>query len=366
MRYVTLSLLTLLFFPSGNVTAGDESTGITFAYKPFMQATYAVYHYEEPSRKDRLYKLYRLTWDGTVGKPFEMYRYQRYALKVGPIGKRGTAIDFGGPSREYITAGGVLPRFSQMFRMPVPPEEYRGSMLSEGRMREGASMLGTVSFREHLFRFPVFEANGMTLRKGQQWQYSAPPFVLHEGTFELLRENKLRPKELPLTTIHSHWKDWKKVDGRRCAVIDFWFEAKPDEKLKQGKEDGQVRYEGTSYFAPELGLPVVTVLRGDGFVVDKKGRRKTIVLRRKEVLVHYEPYSEEKAQKKRALEAARRKADLAPHRDPPAEGPISPTEMIEPEVPERKALEEKGIEGRKAPEGKPPEASTDSSGSGRQ
>ena len=33
------------------------------------------------------------------------------------------------------------------------------------------------------------------------------------------------------------------------------------QKLKQGKEDGEVPYEGTSYFSPELGLPVVTVLR---------------------------------------------------------------------------------------------------------
>ncbi len=85
------------------------------------------------------------------------------------------------------------------------------------------------------------------------------------------------------------------MNGYRCAVIDFWFEAKADEKLKQGKEDGQVRYEGTSYFAPDIGLPVVTVLRGDGFLIDKAGNRKTIVLRRKEVLVSHQPYREQKA-----------------------------------------------------------------------
>ena len=350
MRYLKLSLFGMLFFPAGEITAGDNPNKATFAYKPFMQATYAVYHHEEPSRKERLYMVYRLTWDGTVRKPFESYRYQRHALNVGHMGKRGSAIDFGGPFSEYVTAGGVLPRFSQMFRMPVPPAEYRRSVFSDARMREAGSMLGTGTFAEHLFWFPVFDANGTSLQKGQKSQYNAPPFVLLKGTFELLRENKLRPKELPLTTIHSHWKDWKEVDGRRCAVIDFWFEAKADEKLKQGKEDGQVRYEGTSYFSLELGLPVVTVLMGDGFVVDKKGRRETIVLRRKEVLVDYEPYSEEKAQKKRALKAARRKAAEERYRRGDASPDDWPREMIEPDVPERKPLEEKGIEGGKARE----------------
>lgn len=295
MRFVAILTLGMLLFPSGGAAAEDESKEVLLAYKPFMQVTYAVYQHEEPSRKDARYSLYRLEWDGSIRTPFELYRYQRYEFNVGLPERNATAIDFGGPVPEYVAPGGVLPRFSQVFEMPVPEHEYRGSILSEARLREVASMLGTGTFAEHLFFVPVFDAKGSRLRNGQRWQYTAPPFVLLEAIGQLLRENKIKPKELPPTTVHSHWKEWKDVNGYRCAVIDFWFEAKADEKLKQGEEDGKVRYEGTSYFAPDIGLPVVTVLRGDGFVTDKAGNRKTIVLRRKEVLVNHEPYREEKA-----------------------------------------------------------------------
>ncbi len=312
MRYVVLLTVGMLLFPRAAVAAEDGAEEVLLAYKPFLEATYAVYHHEEPSRKDTQYLLRRLEWDGVEHTPFFLYRYQRHDLNVGLVREGVTAIDFNGPFPEYVTPGGILPRLSRLFQMPVAPEEYAGSILSDARMREAASMLVTASFGEHLFFFPVFDANGTKVRKGQQWEYTATPFVLLEGTFELLRENKLRPKELPATTIHSHWKEWKEVNGYRCAVIDFRFEAKPDEKLKQGKEDGEVRYEGTSYFAPDIGLPVVTVLRGDGFVVDKAGNRKAIVLRRKEVLVGYEAYSEDKLRQKREAEAAaRREAEEA-------------------------------------------------------
>ena len=195
-----------------------------------------------------------------------------------------------------VSPGGRLALFSAGFHRPVPDEEYqRPLMSSDARLNQSGFMLRDSTLRDELLLFPVFELTGMTLREGERWQFNAPPFLLLEGTTELLRKNMLRPEKLPLTQVHSHWKEWKDVNGYRCAVIGFWFEAKADEKLKQGEEDGKVRYEGTSYFAPDIGLPVVTMLRGDGFVTDKAGNRKTIVLRRKAVLVNHEPYREEKA-----------------------------------------------------------------------
>jgi len=57
------------------------------------------------------------------------------------------------------------------------------------------------------------------------------------------------------------------------------------------------------------------------------------------VLVHFEPYSEEKARQKRELEAAQRKADETKSRSKDTPPDNLPHEMIESEVDDSKALE---------------------------
>ncbi len=338
MRYLKISLFVLLCLPASEITAVDNLKKVPFAYKPFMQATYAVCHCEDPPPyEERPYVLYQFLLDKTHELPFRFQRYRRSRIDMRP---QVAQIEFSPNGLTNVSPGGQLPVKTAAFRRPVPEEAYRHPFLSSDvRMNEAGAMLGTRALESELFLFPVFRTDGMTLQEGHRWQYSAPPFVMLEGTLELLRENKLRPKELPPTTIHSHWKDWKEVEGRRFRVIDVWFEVKADEKLQQGKGDGKVRYEGTSYFSPELGLPVVTVLKGDGFVVDKRGNKKTIFLRRKEVLIHFEPYSEEKARQKHETEAARREADKARSRQQELPPDSRPHEMEETEVDDSKASE---------------------------
>ena len=353
MRNVKFWTCVLLLFSGNHVTGEEPPEARALQYSRFWQAQYAVYTDLGPGTYDRQrggynnrgFMLYRLEYSKTLDHyqpqkslPSVSVRFDMYdqdSLNMTNI----RATELSGRGAFELTRSGNLALLTELWR-------------------QGGTPLAAWSppfIVEMPLLFPAFTPDAASLRPRDRWESETAPFALLGSTFDSILQGKLDVRTLPPTVIHSHWKDWKEVDGRRCAVIDFWFEAKADEKLKQGKEDGQVRYEGTSYFSLELGLPVVTVLMGDGFVVDKKGRRETIVLRRKEVLVDYEPYSEEKAQKKRALKAARRKAAEERYRrgDAPPDGPIRPSGTME----ERKALEEKGIEGGKAPEAKPPEAS---------
>ena len=48
-------------------------------------------------------------------------------------------------------------------------------------------------------------------------------------------------------------------------------------------------------------MPVVNVISADGFVIGKEGRKRTITLRRKEVLVNVETEIEKKAEQEGAV-----------------------------------------------------------------
>lgn len=266
---IVLGLLAMMVSCPSSIAAEDEAF---FAYGRFDSAIYAVHTIERPKAAGDI-TLFRLTFDEQVDEPSRADMYSRKDFNTHPQ----AASAFTPMASIRLTPGGAMPILTDSYRQKLP-----------------LAILAHKLIDQRPFLFPVFERNGMTLRKGQTWTYDAPPFVLLDSTFKRLIENegKIIGDVGPATQITSKWTGWEEVNGYQCAVIEFSFKVTPRKGVGQPEEEGEYSLSGTCWFSPEAGLPVVTMLKADGYVVSNKTPRRTFSLIRKEVLVHVDRNSE--------------------------------------------------------------------------
>lgn len=246
--------------------AGEDEA--FFEYKRINSAVYAIHSIERPKSAGEI-TLFRMAFDKRIDEPLLADEYSRRDFSTHPR----SASPFVAMVPIGLTPGGAMPFLTELHHQNIP-----------------FAMLSHRLIDQRPFLFPVFERNGMQLRKGQAWNYDAPPFLLLESTVERIFNNEgKRVENIGLTTqIKSRWVRWDEVDGHKCAVIEFSFEVKPDEKLGEGKEEGEYSLSGTSWFSVDLGLPVMTKLKVDGYSIANNRPRRTFSFQRKTMLVHVE------------------------------------------------------------------------------
>jgi hypothetical protein len=276
MRLNALPIVLAVWMLSSLVLgAEDGPKEAFFAYRPVKGATYAVYN------------------DGTWGKPF----LRPFLVRRLEFDSVSTQLSFERPLAEdfenYVFRDDCLdPARSTGFICPEGTSITRGGRLPYlfAAWQKGAC-LGVLTPSWYriapLFMFPTFDKDGMTLERGQKWTTPTPPFVF-PLTFRRLFRGELSAQTLPQTEITWHWRDWKRVNGYDCAVIDFSFEAGLGDDVPQDKKEGEYKLSGTSYFSVDLGFPVVNEIRAEGFFVEENGKKVDLKLLRREVLIDAE------------------------------------------------------------------------------
>ncbi len=285
MRSIILFTLFVLFNYPLDVFAADKGPQKAFfAYGQVKEAVYAI-RTTVPQNEKRNFYLHR--W---VENPFVIYklnfRESRKKLNV-----RNSTVEVPLEFNLYN-----IKIFNIDSSYDVNHLEYsflnftRGGVLPvEKKGLEAGNKFAFLAPGLETLRFPVFEETGMTLQRGQKYEITVPPYLVTPSVASKIFENKLKAQDLPPTIIHSHWRGWEKINGYECAVIDFSFKVKSEDKFEIGKEDGEFSLKGTSYFSLDLGLPVVNIYNTKGFMITKDGEKIPLDFHRKEVLVSVQP-----------------------------------------------------------------------------
>lgn len=234
-------------------------------YERAGQVVYVLYNEQEPVtwRGVDRFVLYKLDFTESRKEPiaFDQYAMRRYDMVVGEAHVEPNL--WSAPLAYRTNRQGLLTVFKR-----DPDVDLR---------------VLTIHTIPPLF-LPVFDEEGVRLKEGERWTFSAPPFVFPPSVIDKIITKEVDPKTSSPTDIEFHWRDTKTINGFTCAVIDASFVVMPQgDNVRE--DGGQYSLKGTSYFALELGWPVLNVIRADGFFVDENGEKKVIKLQRKEVLV---------------------------------------------------------------------------------
>jgi hypothetical protein len=254
------ALSTALF--AATAPAADQE----LKYNRFTSATYAVSTEANGRAEGMQYEVYRLQFDKEAADP-NRDQYQVRALQIGSW-VQNPPLEFGQGPPLGISRGGPFERLTKIF-----DGGDRFAVLSPGVLEK------------RVFMFPVLDALATSTKEGAVWEFAGPPFIF-PGQGNRLLKGELDVAILPRTKIKSEWTRTERIGQHQCAVIEFSFHHKLEEQ--PGEEHGEVSYSGTSYFSIALGVPVVNLLKGDGFFTSARGNKTTVLLRRKQVLIDVE------------------------------------------------------------------------------
>lgn len=276
---VLLSLIATVALTQNSLSEEKPKTAF-FHWAPVSSAVFAIYTKSEVGdQQESKYLLYHMEYEKTghritIDDVFdESIIYDGYRTKQMDLQYSDTFL----LSNKGSNQGGELALWGEMYRHGHPLAYWTDMW-----------------WKRHWIVFPVFQNKGQTIALGDTWVSETWPFIQDASLgYDKIMRGTVKVKDLPPTSIKSHWRAWEKKNGFPCAVIDFSFQAKSDPKLVEGKEASEYNLSGTSYFSVELGLPVATEIKASGFVVNGAGERKKITLLRREVLVTHEAKKEE-------------------------------------------------------------------------
>lgn len=247
-------------------------------YARVKSATYATHarcsiNGQSPEHlNQRVADLYRLEYvgpyeeEGIVADEYKLRRLSMRTSKTVQHSPVGTC--------RWRNKGGELPIFFELFKS-----------------KDSSVLLNPSILLRNPFLFPCLSGTENAKQKGDKWTTKIPAF-LTSGKLaeEVVLDGKWPAEKLKPVIVSSKWTENKEILGYKCAKIESSFAVNP--KKVKVEENGYAEYQVTSYFATGIGLPVATIVKGNGIEVADTGPKtvaKKFKFFSKAILVSYEP-----------------------------------------------------------------------------